>query len=330
MKEWVESELGDSYTVEIANKANSGTNGLAAVVVTKNEDDVMMEGQTIFSKKITYDEAVQIGNDFAKTHKRSAKKMVFSKGAAEVEQQMRDAGFTELSIKVVLEDYMSGDLPDAVYLRSSDGIVFYKYLTDTEVYASLWHKNGHRAMRMIYGDDLSEVERVFNTLPEDIRNEKIEELEERGYTKEEFPKETVCYFIQDAYTIGALDNAKVDLTDFGKAYPDMKDFANFVQQTINYTRHGEGNEGFVSKAEGEFSQGKINTRLQERDARGREEGTGVDETATGGLTESEIALLETSTGYTREEIIEIFGDDLNRQGNGPLTDREVVMESDPY
>lgn len=122
--------------------------------------------------------------------------MVFSKGAAEVEQQMRDAGFTEWSIKVVLEDYKSGDLSDAVYLRSSDGIVFYKYLTDTEVYASLWHENGHRAMRMIYGDDLSEVERVFNTLPEDIRNEKIEELEERGYTKEEFPKETVCYLFK--------------------------------------------------------------------------------------------------------------------------------------
>ena len=304
-------------------------NVMHSVDVTPEMKESVMEGQTMF-RKVTYDEAVQIGNDFANTHKGAAKKMVFSKGAAEVEQQMRDAGFTELSIKVVLEDYKSGDLSDAVYLRSSDGIVFYKYPTDTEVYASLWHENGHRAIRKIYGNDLSEVERVFNTLPEDIRNEKIEELEERGYTKEEFPKETVCYFIQDAYTIGALDNAKVDLTDFGKAYPDMKDFANFVQQIINYTRHGEGNEDFVSKAEGEFSQGKINTRLQERDARGREEGTGTSETATGGLTEEEIALLETSTGHTREEIIDMFGYDLNREGAGPLTDREVVMESDLY
>lgn len=254
-------------------------------------------------RKVTYDEAVQIGNDFANTHKGAAKKMVFSKGAAEVEQQMRDAGFTELSIKVVLEDYKSGDLSDAVYLRSSDGIVFYKYPTDTEVYASLWHENGHRAIRKIYGNDLSEVERVFNTLPEDIRNEKIEELEERGYTKEEFPKETVCYFIQDAYTIGALDNAKVDLTDFGKAYPDMKDFANFVQQIINYTRHGKGNEDFVSKAEGEFSQGKINTRLQERDARGREEGTGTSETATGGLTEEVRTLFSKREQLGEDEVV---------------------------
>lgn len=38
LKGWIESELGDGYTVEIANKANSGTNGLAAVVVTKNNE----------------------------------------------------------------------------------------------------------------------------------------------------------------------------------------------------------------------------------------------------------------------------------------------------
>lgn len=35
LKEWVESELGDGYSVEIANQKNSGTKGLAAVVVTK-------------------------------------------------------------------------------------------------------------------------------------------------------------------------------------------------------------------------------------------------------------------------------------------------------
>lgn len=35
LKEWVEKELGDGYEVEVANERNSGTNGLAAVVVTK-------------------------------------------------------------------------------------------------------------------------------------------------------------------------------------------------------------------------------------------------------------------------------------------------------
>ena len=37
LKEWVEKELGDGYTVEIANEENSGTKGLAAVVVTKTK-----------------------------------------------------------------------------------------------------------------------------------------------------------------------------------------------------------------------------------------------------------------------------------------------------
>lgn len=38
LKSWVEQELGDGYTVEVANEKNSGTKGLAAVVVTKNSD----------------------------------------------------------------------------------------------------------------------------------------------------------------------------------------------------------------------------------------------------------------------------------------------------
>lgn len=38
LKEWVASELGEEYDVEIANEKNSGTKGLAAVVVTRNEN----------------------------------------------------------------------------------------------------------------------------------------------------------------------------------------------------------------------------------------------------------------------------------------------------
>lgn len=40
LKAWVEQELGDGFEVEIANKKNSGTSGLAAVVVNKIGDDV--------------------------------------------------------------------------------------------------------------------------------------------------------------------------------------------------------------------------------------------------------------------------------------------------
>ena len=37
LKDWVEKELGDGYEVEVANEKNSGTKGLAAVVVTKRK-----------------------------------------------------------------------------------------------------------------------------------------------------------------------------------------------------------------------------------------------------------------------------------------------------
>lgn len=40
LKAWVESELGDGYSVEVANEKNSGTKGFAAVVVTKNNESL--------------------------------------------------------------------------------------------------------------------------------------------------------------------------------------------------------------------------------------------------------------------------------------------------
>ena len=40
LKAWVESELGDEYSVEVANEKNSGTKGLDAVVVTKNNESL--------------------------------------------------------------------------------------------------------------------------------------------------------------------------------------------------------------------------------------------------------------------------------------------------
>jgi hypothetical protein len=38
LQEWVAKELGDGYQVEVASEKNSGTHGLAAVVVTKNNE----------------------------------------------------------------------------------------------------------------------------------------------------------------------------------------------------------------------------------------------------------------------------------------------------
>ena len=54
LREWVQQELGEGYTVEIANKANSGTNGLAAVVVTKNNENSIKDNiETLFYKALS-------------------------------------------------------------------------------------------------------------------------------------------------------------------------------------------------------------------------------------------------------------------------------------
>ena len=59
LKAWVESELGDGYSVEVANEKNSGTKGLAAVVVTKNSDN-LRQGEGAYT-----DAEVSFANDLA-------------------------------------------------------------------------------------------------------------------------------------------------------------------------------------------------------------------------------------------------------------------------
>ena len=62
LKAWVEQELGDGFEVEIANKKNSGTSGLAAVVVNKIGDDIRFRATpkpTTDKARKLYDEAVR-------------------------------------------------------------------------------------------------------------------------------------------------------------------------------------------------------------------------------------------------------------------------------
>ena len=145
-------------------------------------------------------------------------------------------------------------------------------------------------------------------------------------------EETLCYFVGSRpRLIGYLKDGRNDLTSFYRFVDkNYKRFIDFAQNLIDYTvyheeeiEHRERFAGFGEIAETTTEGGNgVHQRNSEIER---------DRTATtGGLTEEEIALLEASTGYTREEIIDMFGYDLNREGAGPLTDREVVMESDPY
>lgn len=330
MKEWVESELGDGYTVEIANKANSGTSGLAAVVVTKNEDDVMIEGQTMFSKKITYDEAVLIGNDFAKTHKESAS-IITIDSIETLEEQLRNAGFSEEDIEESKNDFYD---EIAYYHPTYDVIVINKHdVSKEELIGYLWHENTHKAIGEIFTSE--ETERMFNITYGSETQKVKDALLDAGYKPYQVSEEGVVSGIESCF----LDKNTLKRIESGNATPkDGMDedaiFAiEYINKTVRFINNGTEQEsgsrrtGYNNNDEREGSPAVGGGQTME--VRNSEEGR-KNPPATGELTEEEIALLETSTGNTREEIIDMFGYDLSREGAGPLTDREVVMESDPY
>ena len=287
--------------------------------------------QTMF-RRVAYDEAVQIVSDFNKTFKGAAKRVVISKGKDALEQQMREAGFIEESIEAAMEVYAGENIPTAGHLWKSDGIVVFRFDSAEKLYEALWHENTHRALRKIYGNNRTLAQTRFNELPEHIKQEYVDFLKAAGSKVSEYAEEALCYFVGSLpRRYGYLKNGRYDITTFFRVGDNaFKRFVNFAQNLIDYTvYHGEETEhrglydriGEVveSRTEGGNSVHQRNSEVE----RDRTE-------ATGGLTESEIALLEASTGYTREEIIDMFGYELNREGAGPLTDREVVMESDPY
>ena len=63
LKSWVEQELGEGYEVEIANEKNSGTKGLAAVVVTKKTPQGKRSGavaDTTLSKELKQERSAHL------------------------------------------------------------------------------------------------------------------------------------------------------------------------------------------------------------------------------------------------------------------------------
>ena len=280
--------------------------------VTPEMQESVMQGQTMF-RMVSYDEAVQIADDFAKTHKGATKKVVFSKGAAEVERQMRDAGFAEVSIEAVLDDYTNDDISSAVYLKSSDGIVFYEYPTDDEVYSSLWHENTHRALRKLFGDDLTLAEDAFETIPQSHKEVIIAKLKARKYKPDEYAEEALCYFIQEMYEARLLGNETYDIAPLMEEIdPKMKDFAIFAQRLINYTRYGEDIKDEGSRGVDELAQWEDDTTLQEWNAESREEGAGTIEREEG-------AAEETRLGVTEQEIARNTATFLGEKLNTPVS-----------
>ena len=185
---------------------------------------------------VTYDEAVQIADNFANTHKGATKRVVISKGKEALEHQMRDAGFTDFSIEVALKNYEGEENPtDGAYYVSSDGIVIY----DAEdLNATVWHENAHRAIHRLLGDNLSELQRFYNELPDGVKDDIANKLKAKSYSEEDFPEESVCYFVEEAYKNGLLNNGYSLAYIVEQVNPEMKDFANFAQELINYIDYG--------------------------------------------------------------------------------------------
>ena len=134
----------------------------------------------------------------------------------------------------------------------------------------------------MFGDDLSEVQRVYNGIPKDIEKDIIKDLKTKGYSKEEFPVEAVCYFVEEAYKNGLLNNGYSLAYIVEQVNPEMKDFANFAQELINYIDYGrKGIEREGSQFAGKFH---IGQQLPERNGESYENGRGAD--ATEGAAES--------------------------------------------
>ena len=205
----------------------------------------MVAGEDINNSyaELSYEEAVQIADDFAKTFKGAAKNVVISRGKDALEQQMREAGFLEVSIKTALENYNEDrKLPLGGYLDKSDGIVVYKYTTDEDLYKTLWHENTHRAIKKIYGTVPAILQTRFDELPARIKDKVVKELAAAGYKKNEFAEEAVCYFVGGLpKAIGYLKNGKNDVVNYFRTYEkEFKRFVNFAQGLIDYTVYGQG------------------------------------------------------------------------------------------
>ena len=272
-------------------------NTMWSVDVTPEMQESVMQGQTMF-RMVAYDKAVQIADEFANTHKGATKRVVISKGKEALEQQMRDAGFTDYSIEVALKNYEGEENPtDGAYYVSSDGIVIY----DAEdLNATLWHENAHRAIKKMFGDDLSELQRVYNELPDGVKEDIANKLKAKSYSEEDFPEEAVCYFVEEAYKNGLLNNGYSLAYIVEQVNLEMKDFANFAQELINYIDYGrKGIEREGSQFAGKFH---IGQQLPERNGESYENGRGAD--ATEGATEPYSNGRESTRFRTTEEVID--------------------------
>lgn len=280
LKEWVESELGDGYTVEIANKANSGTNGLAAVVVTKNED-------------VLY-------------------RLTGEKGAAALDDM---EGVTTRMDDLVLAKEMEarGYEPWVIEVATK-----WRRIKNGQWRYDLGKKKRRNNDRELYNSDLTTeekraIQKYIESLPENYASEHPLAFENNGYI-----------YIFNTSRLQYEDN-RTDKHD-GFNIISKYDLNNIPNEKQNLLRKILGGDIRTNdRVVGEFETWRNDNQsdsMYSAGATAAMEANGVD----GRVDKNSQADRgrDTGTGFENEQA------EVNREGAGPLTDREVVMESDPY
>ena len=310
--------LNDMGFVGISYPTNATTGGRADGArnyVIFNEDDAKIEDRTMF-RELTYDEAVQEAKNFEDKHKGSAQTVVIESYDT-IESQLKNVNFTDEEIEDAKAYHKDGTI--GVYFPTSDYVVINKHNVPKKKFNGyLWHENGHRAIEKLGIEDQAYFEKLLRAnFPADM----VESTRER--LGEEYKK-----YWQEEALMEVLQEAKVDGSVFDSdgfidpnRLPIMNDdLIDLFNDLINFIQYGgkERNAFVYSEV---VSEDNGRNEHEVRNSEGARESERTTREATGGLTEGEINFLEAATGYSREEIIRLFG------GNS-TSFREMVQEQD--
>ena len=291
-------------TVEMPNLEQN--NVMHSVDVTPQMRESVMEGQTMFRKMNKHAE------EFNKTHKGGVP--VVEIDPNNMEAELAEEGFTPEDIQHIKERLKKG--LTAVY--DSDKNIIYLLdpsLSKEGVYSICWHENTHAAITAVALEP--GVMEEFYSFARGKKREDFENLlMSHGYKEEDYPEESLAYGIQ---AMDMLDNWGSEILSklYGSTAEGAQKQMEIIQPLIDYINNGrQGTQGFA----GETAQtGGMYNNTANQEETTETEGTGA--TATGGLTEEEINLLTSATGYSREDIVEIFG-------NGETRFRKEIAHND--
>ena len=192
LKAWVESELGEGYTVEIANEKNSGTKGLAAVVVTKNSGtDAYRQGDG----RYTDEELALINDPAARLYGESFRTKKQQKEYAErVRNHMRKKA-AELAEKLHLPVEIIESEEDMAKLKGQKAkakgwyevksgkivLVLPNNESVADIVETVLHEGvAHLGLRKLFGKQFTQfLDNVYNHAEQSIR-EKIDEIARKG------------------------------------------------------------------------------------------------------------------------------------------------------